>query len=126
MHCGQDSKECFDAFFGPYCILAGVQSIKVDEYIPSSMTVAALYCDAYQNTVHFYCFLVTRYFDQGSISELCPPHCMIKGSFAYLLDLHSKAVDIEYSRNEVKENVVRSVILFGKDHHLQRGAIADV
>ena len=51
---------------------------------------------------------------------------MIKGSFAYLLDLHSKAVDIEYSRNEVKENVVRSVILFGKDHHLQRGAIADV
>ena len=118
-HCRQRAINCFDYFFGPYCVLAGVHSIKVDEYIPSAAHIARLYTDAYQHSVHFYSFLVTRCFNEATITEHTPPRCMLQGSFAYLLQLRSRAIEIEYNRSDVQFNVVRSVMMLGKEHHTE-------
>ena len=80
-HCGQIGSECFDLFFGPYCVLAGAHYLRVDDDIPSADETARHHRDAYQHAVHFFSYLVTKCFDKIKLGDVRLPDCMIQGSF---------------------------------------------
>lgn len=118
-HCGQKGVECFDEFFGPYCILAAAYHIQVEEYIPSPRECSNYYRHAFFHAVHFYCYLVTKCFDNCEMEDITPPECMLKGSFKYMLnDLRKAAVTVDEKRRDLQNDVIRSVMLFGKDYLL--------
>ena len=118
-HCGQKGKECFDEFFGPYCILAAAYHIRIEDYIPSARECSNYYRHAFFHAVHFYCYLVTKCFDNSEMEEIQVPECMLEGSFRYMLnDLRKAAVKVDKKRRDLQTDVIRSVMLFGKDYLL--------
>lgn len=112
--CGQVGRECFDDFIGKYCILAGVNLINTEQYIPTRARLAAVYRQAFQGAVHFIAFLCTGYYDVVEISQIPIPGCMLRGSYAYLMSVYERAIFLENNRNEVKSNVVSGLVLLGR------------
>ena len=114
--CGQRKHECFNKFFGPYCILAGVDKIDPEGDIADNDELTETFKSAYQHSVHFYCFLITRYYDLIKKEDIEPPRCMAS-SYNYLIRLREKAKSVAENRSEVRSNVIRTIMLMGKDRY---------
>ena len=115
-HCGQIGKECFNMFFGPFCLLAVTSHMKQHpNNVPDYHHLSAIYKGAYSNSVKFYCYLLTGEYDEIELMNIDPTQCMVQGTFRKVLSLWRHAKHVENESALVKTGVIRAVKLLGKD-----------